>query len=51
MKDTVQNAISVESFKNTLIASEIIITAIVMIGFFLIFNQFNKKNKSFKSEK
>lgn len=47
MKDSV-NAITKESFKANLIASEIIITAIVLIGFYLIFNKFNKKQRAFK---
>ncbi len=51
MKDTLKNNISVESFKTTLIISEIVITALVLVGFFLIFNQFNKKNKAFKGPK
>ena len=50
MKDTVVNNISVSSFKTTLIISEIVITALVLIGFYLIFNQFNKKNNTFKNK-
>lgn len=42
--------VSVESFKTTLIVSEILITAIVLIGFYLIFNKFNKKNKAFRKQ-
>ncbi|MDP2176385.1 MAG: hypothetical protein Q8K70_10800 [Bacteroidota bacterium] len=39
------NAITVSQFKTTLIISEIVITAIVIVGFFMIFNRFTKKNK------
>lgn len=49
MKDSLGNpGITVESFKSTLIVSEILITAITMVGFYLIFNYFNKKNKEFQ---
>lgn len=51
MKDTVAqaaNEVSIESFKTTLIISEIVITALVLYGFYLIFNSFNKKNKAFR---
>jgi heme/copper-type cytochrome/quinol oxidase subunit 4 len=49
MKDTLhKNEISIESFNITLIISEILVTAIVLYGFYLIFNAFNKKNKAFK---
>lgn len=51
MKDTLSNAVSQESFKTTLIISEIVITAIVLYGFYLIFNKFNKQNKSFQESK
>jgi hypothetical protein len=44
------NAITVSQFKTTLIISEIVITAIVLIGFFMIFNKFNKKNNEYKNE-
>jgi flagellar basal body-associated protein FliL len=44
------NAITVGEFKTSLIISEIVITAIVMIGFFIIFNRFSKKNKAHKEE-
>jgi hypothetical protein len=49
MKDTsaLADTVSVESFKTTLIISEILITAIVLYGFYVIFNRFNKKNKEF----
>jgi hypothetical protein len=53
MKDTLTkaaNEVSVESFKTTLIISEIVITALVLYGFYLIFNNFNKKNKAFRNE-
>jgi positive regulator of sigma E activity len=42
------NAITVSQFKTTLIISEIVITAIVLVGFFIIFNKFSKKTKSIK---
>jgi hypothetical protein len=48
-KDSFPNDISVESFKYTLIISEILVTAIAFYGLYLIFNQFNKKNKAFKA--
>ena len=49
--DTIkQNNISVDSFNTSLIASEIIVTAIALIGFYLIFNHFNNKNKAFKAK-
>ena len=50
MKDSFSNNISVSSFKTTLIISEIVITALVLIGFYLIFNQFSKKDKAFKNK-
>ena len=50
MKDTLANGTSIASFKTTLIISEIVITALVLIGFFLIFNKFNKKNNEFKKK-
>lgn len=50
MKDSLSNNISVSSFKTTLIISEIVITALVLIGFYLIFNQFSKKDKAFKNK-
>jgi hypothetical protein len=50
MKDTLaNNSVSVEQFQTTLIISEILITGIVLYGFYLIFNKFNKKNKEFRS--
>lgn len=49
MKDSL-NAVTVGQFKTSLILSEIIITAIVLYGFFLIFNKFNKKNNEFKKK-
>ena len=52
MKDSfTNNNISVDSFKTTLIISEIVITAIVLVGFYLIFNRFSKKNKAFIEER
>jgi hypothetical protein len=52
MKDTLSKAtVSEESFKITLIISEIVITAIVLYGFYLIFNRFNKQNKNFQENK
>lgn len=45
-----RQTVSVESFKTTLIISEILITAIVLIGFYLIFNRFNRKNKEFRDK-
>lgn len=50
MQDTLTNTVSVESFKTTLIISEIVITALVFYGFYVIFNGFNKKNKAFKKQ-
>lgn len=50
MQDTATNAISISSFKTTLIISEIVITALVLVGFYLIFNQFNKRNKAFRNK-
>lgn len=47
MRDSL-NPITVSSFRNTLIVSEIVVTAIVFIGFYFIFNHFTKKNKAFK---
>lgn len=47
MKDSM-NKVSVESFQTTLIISEILITLVVFVGFYFIFNRFNKKNKAFK---
>jgi len=51
MQDSLAHAVSVNSFKNTLIISEILITAIVLYGFYLIFNKFNQKNKEFLEQK
>ncbi len=51
MKDSFTNNISVSSFKTTLIISEIAITALVLVGFYLIFNQFSKRDKAFKEKK
>jgi len=48
MNDSLSKTESFHSFRTSLIASEIIVTAIVMVGFYLIFNHFNKKNKAFK---
>lgn len=53
MKDTLTqsgNAVSLDSFKTTLIISEILITALVLVGFYLIFNNFNKKQKAYKND-
>lgn len=53
MKDTLTqsgNAVSLDSFKTTLIISEILITALVLVGFYLIFNNFNKKNKAYRKD-
>lgn len=51
MKDSLTNSeVSVSSFKTLLIVSEILITALVLIGFYLIFNRFNKRNTAFKKE-
>jgi hypothetical protein len=51
MKDSLNNAtVTIKSFQTTLIISEILITAIVLFGFYLIFNQFNKKNNAFKKK-
>lgn len=50
MQDTLKNVVSVESFKTTLIISEIVVTALVFYGFYVIFNGFNKKNKAFKDQ-
>ncbi|MES2618487.1 MAG: hypothetical protein V4613_11450 [Bacteroidota bacterium] len=51
MKDSfANNAVTVSGFKTLLIISEITITALVLIGFYLIFNKFNKKNQDFKSK-
>ena len=51
MKDSFhKNDISIASFNTTLIISEILITAIVLYGFYLIFNRFNKKNDAFKTK-
>ncbi len=49
MKDSL-NPITVSDFRSTLIVSEIVVTAIVFIGFYLVFNQFSKKNKAFKDK-
>ncbi len=49
MQDTL-NTVSVSSFKTTLIISEITITALVLIGFYIIFNRFSKKNNAFKDK-
>ncbi len=52
MKDSAMtDTVSVASFKTTLIISEILITAIVLVGFYLIFNKFNKKNREFLEQK
>lgn len=48
MQDSLKQTVTVESFRTTLIISEILITAIVLVGFYFIFNRFNKKNKSFR---
>jgi len=48
MQDSLQQAASISQFKTTLIISEIVVTAIVFYGFYLIFNGFNKKQKAFK---
>jgi len=50
MQDTLKNVVSVQSFKTTLIISEIVVTALVFYGFYVIFNGFNKKNKAFKDQ-
>ena len=51
MKDSLNNStVTIKSFQTTLIISEILITAIVLFGFYLIFNQFNKKNNAFKNK-
>lgn len=50
MKDSLTNTVSVSSFKTTLIISEIVITLLVLIGFYLIFNKFNNKNNEFKKK-
>jgi hypothetical protein len=50
MQDTLKNVVSVQSFKTTLIISEIVVTALVFYGFYVIFNGFNKKNKAFKEK-
>ncbi len=44
------NPITVGEFRNLLIGSEILVTAIVMLGFFLIFRSFVKKQKKFESD-
>lgn len=44
------NSITVGQFKTTLVISEIVVTLVVFVGFYLIFSRFNKKNKSFKKK-
>jgi hypothetical protein len=52
MQDTLElaNTVSKSSFSTTLIISEIVITAIVLYGFYRIFNSFNNKQKAFLEE-
>lgn len=51
MKDSLQNNnITVESFQTQLIISEITVTVITLVGFYLVFNYFNKKNKAFREK-
>ena len=50
MNDSLKQAASIGQFQTTLIISEIVITAIVFYGFYLIFNGFNKKQKAFKQQ-
>jgi hypothetical protein len=52
MKDTVANNVpSLSGFKTSLVISEILITALVLIGFYIIFNRFNKKNNAFRQKR
>jgi len=53
MKDTLaaNPTVTIKSFQTTLIISEILITAIVLVGFYFIFNKFNKQNNAFKNKK
>jgi hypothetical protein len=51
MNDSFSNpGITVGDFKTQLIVSEIVVTALVLIAFYFIFNSFNKKNKQYKEQ-